>query len=144
MATAAAAQAAPQADLAHPPPLGAITAPTSPQSTRIAGFFHGAGSSLWIKLCFLAEQLPSYPHKNPPRQSCCLSASNFIQTSAHGFLPRKCAQTLRKMQLSTKKTLLYYYCYFNIKLLKNNLSTAGKQTGQGCEYLKSGRVVCGV
>ena len=144
MATAAAAQAAPHADLAHPPPLGSSPAPSSPQSARIAGFFHGAGSSLWIKLCFLAEQLPSYPHKNPPRQSCCLSASDFIQTSAHGFLQRKCAQTLRKMQLSTKKTLLYYYCYFNIKLLKNNLSTAGRQTGQGCEYLKSGGAVCGV
>ena len=37
-----------------------------------------------------------------------------------------------KMQLSTKKALLYYYCYFNIKLLKNNPSTAGRQTGQGC------------
>mgnify|MGYP003599781496 FL=1 len=48
------------------------------------------------------------------------------------------------MQLSTKKALLYYYCYFNIKLLKNNLSTAGRQTGQGCEYLKSGGAVCGV
>ena len=48
------------------------------------------------------------------------------------------------MQLSTKKTLLYYYCYFNIKLLKNNLSTAGRQTGHGCEYLKSGGAVCGV
>ena len=43
------------------------------------------------------------------------------------------------MQLSTKKPLLYYYCYFNIKLLKNNLSTAGRKTGQGCEYLKSGK-----
>ena len=144
MATAAAAQAAPHADLAHPPPLGAISAPASPQSAWIAGFFHGAGSSLWIKLCFPAEQLPSYPHKNPPRQSCCLSASHFIQTSAHGFLQRKYAQPLGKMQLSTKKALLYYYCYFNIKLLKNNLSTAGRQTGQGYEYLKSGRAVCGV
>jgi hypothetical protein len=68
--------------------------------------------------------------QNPPRQSCCLSASDFIQTSAHGFLQRKCAQTLRKMQLSTKKALLYYYCYFNIKLLKNNLSTAGGKPGR--------------
>lgn len=48
------------------------------------------------------------------------------------------------MQLSTKKALLYYYCYFNIKLLKNNLSTAGTQTGRGCEYLKSGGAECGV
>ena len=60
MATAAAARH-PHADLAHPHP-GGHFCPSSPQSARIAGF-HGAGSSLWIKLCFPAEQLPSYPHK---------------------------------------------------------------------------------